>query len=260
MKILTTVKKVVDVELTMRVEDGAISEDGMQYVINAWDESAVEAAVQLKEKNGAETTLVSVGGGDNTDMIRRCYAMGIENGIHIEDSALDKADSSIYARVLQKVYEKGDYDLVITGKQAQDTDSGQTGIILAEYLGLPCVSNVVAIEVLDEQHIKVSRSGDAGTEIIELELPALITVDVSINEPRLPQMRGIMMAKKKKIEVMDLTALGISADDIGAAAPKSEIVEFMASKSRKGGQKFEGEPADITAQVVDLLANEAKVL
>ncbi len=260
MKILTTVKKVVDVELTMRVEDGAISEDGMQYVINAWDESAVEAAVQLKENNGAETTLVSVGGGDNTDMIRRCYAMGIENGIHIEDSALDKADSSIYARVLQKVYEKGDYDLVITGKQAQDTDSGQTGIILAEYLGLPCVSNVVAIEVLDEQHIKVSRSGDAGTEIIELELPALITVDVSINEPRLPQMRGIMMAKKKKIEVMDLTALGISADDIGAAAPKSEIVEFMASKSRKGGQKFEGEPADITAQVVDLLANEAKVL
>ncbi len=260
MKILTTVKKVVDVELTMRVEDGAISEDGMQYVINAWDESAVEAAVQLKEKNGAETTLVSVGGGDNTDMIRRCYAMGIENGIHIEDSALDKADSSIYARVLQKVYEKGDYDLVITGKQAQDTDSGQTGIILAEYLGLPCVSNVVAIEVLDEQHIKVSRSGDAGTEIIELELPALITVDVSINEPRLPQMRGIMMAKKKKIEVMDLTALGISADDIGAAAPKSEIVEFMASKSRKGGQKFEGEPAEITAQVVDLLANEAKVL
>jgi electron transfer flavoprotein beta subunit len=260
LKILTTVKKVVDVELTMRVEDGAISEDGMQYVINAWDESAVEASVQLKETIGAESTLVSVGGGDNTDMIRRCYAMGIENGIHIEDSALDKADSSIYARVLQKVYEKGDYDLVITGKQAQDTDSGQTGIILAEYLGLPCVSNVVAIEVLDEQHIKVSRSGDAGTEIVELELPALITVDVSINEPRLPQMRGIMMAKKKKIDVMDLTALGISAEDIGAAAPKSEIVEFMASKSRKGGQKFEGEPADITARVVDLLANEAKVL
>ena len=260
MKILTTVKKVVDVELTMRVEDGALVEDGMQYVINAWDESAVEAAVQLKESNGAETTLVSVGGGDNTDMIRRCYAMGIENGIHIEDPALDKADASIYARVLKKVYQKGDYDLVITGKQAQDTDSGQTGIILAEYLGLPCVSNVVAIEVLDEQHIKVSRSGDAGTEIVEIELPALITVDVSINEPRLPQMRGIMMAKKKKIEVMDLAALGTSADDISAAAPKSEIIEYMASKTRKGGQKFEGEPADITAQVVNLLANEAKVL
>ena len=260
MKILTTVKKVVDVELTMHVEDGAIVEDGLQYVINAWDENAVETSVQIKENNGAETTLVSVGGEDNTDMIRKCYAMGIENGIHIDDSALAKADSSVFAKVLQKVFEAGNYDLVITGKQAQDTDSGQTGIILAEYLGLPCVSNVIAIEVMDEQHIKVSRSGDAGTEIFELELPAVVTVDVSINEPRLPQMRGIMMAKKKAIDVMDLAALGTSPDEVGGATPKSEIVEFMASESREAGQKFEGDAAKITAQVVDLLANEAKVL
>lgn len=260
MKILTTVKKVVDVELTMHVEDGAIVEDGLQYVINAWDENAVETSVQLKENNNAETTLVSIGEGDNTDMIRKCYAMGIENGIHIDDPALAKADPSVFAKVLQKVFEAGNYDLVITGKQAQDTDSGQTGIILAEYLGLPCVSNVIAIEVVDDQHIKVSRSGDAGTEIVELELPAVVTVDVSINEPRLPQMRGIMMAKKKAIDVMDLAALGTSPDEVGGATPKSEIAEFMKSESRKGGQKFEGDAAEITAQVVDLLANEAKVL
>ena len=259
MKILTTVKKVVDVELTIHVKDGAIVEDGLQYVINAWDENAVEASVQLKENNGAETTLVSIGGGDNADMIRRCYAMGIDSGIHIEDPALADADSFVYARVLQKVYEKGDYDLVITGKQAQDTDNGQTGIILAEYLGLPCVSNVIAIEVSDDQHIKVSRSGDAGTEIVELELPAVITVDVSINEPRLPAMRGVMMAKKKKIDVMDLAALGTSLDEIGGAAPKSEITEFLKLDTRQGGQKFEGDAAEITARVVDLLASEAKV-
>ncbi|MBW1889479.1 MAG: electron transfer flavoprotein subunit beta/FixA family protein [Deltaproteobacteria bacterium] len=261
MKILTTVKKVVDVELTIRVQAGAIVEDGLQYVINAWDENAVEAAVQLKENNNAETTLVSIGGGDNTDMIRKCYAMGIEKGIHVEDPALEKADSPVFARVLKKVFEKGDYDLVITGKQAQDTDSGQTGIMLAEYLGLPCVSNVIDIQVLDDQHIKVSRLGDAGTEIIELELPAVVTVTDSINEPRLPQMRGIMMAKKKPIDVMDLSALGISIDDAdGAAAPTSEIVEFMASKTREAGQKFEGDAAQITAQVVSLLVDEANVL
>ena len=260
MKILVTAKKVVDVELTMRVADGAIVEDGMQYVINAWDESAVEAAVQLKENSGAETTLVSVGGGDNTDMIRRCYAMGIEHGIHVEDPALDKADATVYARVLQKVYERGDYDLVITGKQAQDTDSGQTGIILAEFLGLPCVSNVVGIEVMGENAIRVNRSGDSGTEIVEIALPAVITVDVSINEPRLPQMRGIMMAKKKKIDVLDLSALGTSPDEIGCATPQSEVLEFMATETRQGGRKFEGEAADITAEVVDLLVNEAKVL
>jgi len=248
------------VELNIHVEDGAIVEDGLQYVINAWDENAVEASVQLKENSNAETTLVSIGGGDNSDMIRRCYAMGIENGIHIDDPALDKADSSIFAKVLQKVYEKGDYDLVITGKQAQDTDSAQTGIILAEYLGLPCASNVIAIEVMDDQHIKASRLGDSGIEMVELELPAVVTVSDSINEPRLPQMRGIMMAKRKKIDVMDLAALGTSPDEIGCATPKSEVVEFMTSKTRKAGRKFEGDAAEITAQVVDLLANEAKVL
>lgn len=260
MKILTTVKKVVDVELNIHVENGAIVEKGLQYVMNAWDENAVESSAQLKESKGAETTLVSIGGGDNTDIIRKAYAMGIENGIHIDDPALAKADSFMYAKVLQKVYEKGNYDLVITGKQAQDTDNGQTGIILAEYLKLPCVSNVIAIEVMDDRHIKVSRLGDTGTEIVELELPAVVTVDVTINEPRLPQMRGIMMAKKKAINVMDLAALGMSPDEVGGIAPKSETVEFIAPEKRKSGQKFEGEAAQITAQVVALLANEAKVI
>ncbi len=260
MKILTTVKKVVDVELNIRVNDGAIVEDGLQYVINAWDENAVEAAVQLKENNSAETTLVSIGGDDNADMIKKCYAMGIENGIIIDDPSLANADSSIFAKVLQKVYEKGDYDLIITGKQAQDTDNGQTGIMLGEALGLPCVSNVVGIEVIDDQKIKVSRLGDLGTEIIELTLPAVVTVSDSINEPRLPAMRGIMMAKKKKIETMDLSALGTSIDDLGGTAIKSEVVEYIEPEKRKGGQKFEGDAAEITAEVVNLLANEAKVL
>ena len=260
MKILTTVKRVVDVELNMRVKDGALVEDGMQYVINAWDESAVEAAVRLKESHKAETTLVSIGSGDHTEIIRKCYAMGIEKGLHVNDSALNKADAGIYARVLQKVAEKGAYDLIITGKQAQDTDSGQTGIFLGEYLKLPCVSNVIGIEVVNDRQIKVARAGDSGTEIVELTLPAVITVDVSLNEPRLPQMRGIMMAKKKPIETVNLAGLGTSADELGCAAPASEVVELMASRTRQAGRKFEGEAAAIMAEVVQLLASEAKVL
>jgi electron transfer flavoprotein beta subunit len=261
LKILTTVKKVVNVELTINVESGAIVEDDLQYVMNAWDENAVEATVQLKEKSKAETTLVSIGGGEDlTKIIRRAYAMGIENGIQIDDPALVEADSFIYAKVLQKVFEAGDYDLVISGKQAQDTDNGQTGIILAEYLGIPCVSNVISIEVMDDQHVKVSRLGDAGTEIVELELPAVVTVNDSINEPRLPPMRGIMLAKKKKINVMDLAALGTTYEEVAGAGPKSEIAEFMKTETRAAGHKFEGDPAVITAQVVDLLVNDAKVL
>jgi electron transfer flavoprotein beta subunit len=260
LKILTTVKKVVDVELNIHVENGAIVEKGLQYVINAWDENAVEAAVQLKEAHKAETTLVSLGSGDNTDIIRKCYAMGIDNAIHIDDPALAKADSPTFAKVLQKVVEAGDYDLVIAGKQAQDTDAGQAGIMLGEFLGIPCVSNVIAIKVTDDIHIQVSRLGDAGTEIVDVTLPAVVTVSDSINEPRLPAMRGIMMAKKKKITVMDLAGLGTSFEEIGGTAPASEVVEFMPVQKRKGGQKFEGDPAEITAQVVQLLVNEAKVL
>jgi electron transfer flavoprotein beta subunit len=258
-KILTTVKKVVDVELKLHVKDGAIVEDGLQYVINAWDENAVEATVQLKENNDAETSLVSIGGGDNDDIIRKCYAMGIDSGVHIEDEALAKADSAVIAKVLKKVVEDGGYDLVITGKQAQDTDSGQTGIMLAEYLGYPCVSNVVAMEVKGDGQIRVSRLGDCGTEIVDLTLPAVVTVSDSINEPRLPAMRGIMMAKKKKIDETDLSGLGISAGDVGAGSPRSEVTGFMESKSRKAGQKFEGNAAEIAAKVVGLLAAEAKV-
>jgi len=178
----------------------------------------------------------------------------------VEDPALDRADSPVYAKVLKKVFESGDYDLILTGKQAQDSDNGQTGIMLAEYLGLPCVSNVISIEVMDDSHLKVSRLGDAGTEILELELPAVVTVSDSINDPRLPQMRGIMMAKKKPIEQMDLSALGISVEDVGGDVPASEVVEFEASQARAAGQKFEGDAAEITAKVVDLLANEANVL
>lgn len=260
MKILTTAKKVVDVELTIRVADGAIVEDGLQYVINAWDENAVEAAVQLKESNKAETTLVSIGTGDHTDMIRKCYAMGIDNGIHIDDAALEKADAPVFANVLAKVFSAGEYDLVITGKQAQDTDSGQAGIMMAQVLGIPCVSNVVDIKIADDTHVTVQRLGDAGTEILDVELPAVVTVSDSINEPRLPAMRGIMMAKKKKIQVMDLAGLGTAIEEVGGTALKSEVVEFMASEKRQAGQKFEGDPADITAKVVDLLVNEAKAL
>ncbi len=261
MKILTSVKKVVDVELNIHVDGGAIKEDGLQYVMNAWDENAVEAAVQLKESDRAETTLVSIGSGeDMVKIIRKAFAMGMDNAVQVEDASIIGGDAYVFAKILQKVAEQGAYDLIITGKQAQDTDAGQTGIILAELMGIPCVSNVIKIEVKDDAKITVSRLGDAGTEIVDLTLPALVTVSDSINDPRLPAMRAIMMAKKKKIQKMDLSGLGTSFNDVGGAVPTSEVAEYMPVEGRSAGQKFEGDAADITAQVVGLLANEAKVL
>ena len=260
MKILTSVKKVVDVELNIHVDGGAIKEDGLQYVMNAWDENAVEAAVQLKESAGAETTLVHIGSGDdNVKIIRKAFAMGMDNAVQVEDAAITGGDSYVYAKILQAVAAQGEYDLIITGKQAQDTDAGQTGIILAELMDIPCVSNVIQIEAKDDANITVSRLGDSGTEVMDVALPAVVTVSDSINEPRLPAMRAIMMAKKKKIQSLDLSALGTSFDEVGGNALTSDVAEYMPIESRAAGQKFEGDPAEITAQVVGLLASDAKV-
>jgi electron transfer flavoprotein beta subunit len=260
LKILTTVKKVVDVELNIQVKDGKIVRDGLQYVMNAWDENAVEASVQLKESNDAETTLVCMGDSEATLMIRKAFAMGIENGIHIDDPLLETADSNSYAKVLQKIVETGNYDLIITGKQAQDTDNGHTGIMLAEYLDFPCVSNVISIEVTNESQLTVSRIGDAGTELIDVILPAVLTVSDSINEPRLPALRGIMMAKKKVIETKTLSDLGLIPEQIDLQPTRTEILEYQTPTARAAGKKFEGEAAEITAKVVQLLSNEAKVI
>ncbi len=248
----------MDVELNIQVKDGAINQEGLQYVMNAWDENAVETAVVLKEDNDASTELLCIGDSTATVAIRKAFAMGIECGKLVQDEAIGEVDSIVYARIIQKVIEQGEYDLVIMGKQAQDSDSGQTGALTAEFAGLPCVSNVVAIEVLDDSKLKVTRQADGVKEVIELQLPAVITVNDSINEPRLPALRGIMQAKKKKIEELDLAALGLSATDMQAS--KSKIIEYQAPQSRAAGQKFEGDVAEITAQVVGLLATEAKVL
>lgn len=258
MKVLVTVKNVVDVELNIQVKDGVINQEGLQYVMNAWDENAVEAAVTLKEDNDASTDLLCIGDSTATVAIRKAFAMGIEGGKLVQDAAIENVDSAVYAKIIQKVVERGGYDLVIMGKQAQDTDSGQTGALMAEFAGLPCVSNAVAIDVIDDTKLKVTRQADGVKEVIELQLPAVITVNDSINEPRLPALRGIMQAKKKKIEDLDLAALGLSAADTRAS--KTKIIEFQAPQSRAAGQKFEGDITEITTQVVNLLATEAKVL
>ncbi|MGK0289212.1 MAG: electron transfer flavoprotein beta subunit [bacterium] len=259
MNILVPIKHVVDVELNLRVKDGSLVEDGLQYVMSAWDENAVEAAVVLKENNSAEVTIASIGGDSSTESIRKALAMGGDKGIHVNDENIT-GDSFVMAKTLEKVIAQGSYDLVILGKQAQDTDSGQTGALLAEVTGLPVVANVSKIEVTADNTLRVSRVGDAGSEIIDVTLPAVITVNDSINEPRLPALRGIMQAKKKKIEKLDAAALGLSADEIGVTGTRTAVLSLEEPAARKAGQKFEGDAAEITATVVKLLSDEAKVL
>jgi electron transfer flavoprotein beta subunit len=259
LNILVPVKSVMDVELNIRVKDGKVAEDGMNYILSKWDENAVEAALQLKEKHGGEVTVVSIGPDRAGEALRKALAMGADKAVHVNDPAAEGSDSFGIARILAAVAKKGGYDLIVTGKQAQDTDMGATGAVLAALLDWPAVVNVQAIANLEGNKLTLHRLGHAGKEVIEVTLPALFTANDSLNEPRLASLRGIMQAKKKPFAALKLADLGVNPSDAGAAGARVQVVEVTPPAGRSAGKKFEGDPAEIAKQVVDLLANEAKI-
>ena len=258
MNIVVPVKSVIDVELNIRVRDGKVVEDGMNYILSKWDENAVEAALQIKEAVGGEVTVISVGPERAGEVLRKALAMGADKAVHVNDPAVEGSDSFGYARVLAAAIGRDSYDLVITGRQAQDTDMGGTGPILAEMLGWPQVVNVVQVEPAEGQ-LTVQRKGDVGVEVFDVKLPALLTANDSLNEPRLASLRGIMGAKKKPMETLTLSDLGVDAGQVGSDGARAEIVEFAPPKGREAGRKFEGEPDEVAKEVAELLVNEAKI-
>ncbi|MBF0350563.1 MAG: electron transfer flavoprotein subunit beta/FixA family protein [SAR324 cluster bacterium] len=259
MNILVLIKQVIDVELSIRVKDGSIVEDGLQYVIGGWDEIAVEAALQISESAGGEVTLLTIGPERAAEALRKGLAMGAHQAIHIKDDAFNGSDSFVYAQAIKKAISGKSYDLIIAGKQSQDTDSGLTGGMLAEFLGLPQVTNVAKIDKISSDKLELRRTGDNGQEVIELTLPAVITVSDSLYEPRLASMRGIMQARKKPLEELTAAAIGLSAGECGKAGAQTIVISFMEPESRKEGKKFEGDEADTVKQVVNLLVNEVKM-
>jgi len=260
LEIIVPMKQVPDVALNIKVKDGAVVEEGLSYVISSWDETALEAALQITEDVGGEVTLLTIGPDKAAESLRKGLAMGAHKAIHVKYNDAKQTDSFAYAKILQKVLEGREYDLILTGKQAQDTDAGLTAPMLAEFLGLPQVTNIIRFSDVSEQNITLYRKGDHATEVLEMELPGVVTVNDSLNEPRLASMRGIMMAKKKPLEEIELDAIGVSADMSGAQGSMTEILQFDKPESRKEGKSFEGDETETVKQAMDLLVSEAKFL
>ena len=260
MEIIVPMKQVPDVALNIKVKDGAVVEEGLSYVISSWDETALEAALQITEDVGGEVTLLTIGPDKAAESLRKGLAMGAHKAIHVKYNDAKQTDSFAYAKILQKVLEGREYVLILTGKQAQDTDAGLTAPMLAEFLGLPQVTNIIRFSDVSEQNITLYRKGDHATEVLEMELPGVVTVNDSLNEPRLASMRGIMMAKKKPLEEIELDAIGVSADMSGAQGSMTEILQFDKPESRKEGKSFEGDETETVKQAMDLLVSEAKFL
>ena len=264
MDILVCMKQVPDTEtkIVINPEGTGIVTDGIKYVMNPYDEFAVEEALKIKEKSGGSVTIVCMGPQRATEAIRTGLAMGADKGVHLNDAAFEGADSYATAKALAAAIKPLSYDIILGGKQAVDEDNAQVYAALAEMLDIPHVSVVTNLEIADDGKSAVAqREVEGGAkEVIQISLPAFVACQKGLNEPRYASLPGIMKAKKKPIDVVDLAASGLSADEAGAQGAKVKNEKFSLPPEREAGKILEGEPEEVAAQVVKLLREEAKII
>ena len=264
MNILVCLKQVPDTESQIKIApDGiSIATENIKWIINPYDEYAVEEALRLREKFGGEVTIIGAGPKRVTESIRTALAMGADKGILVDDPAITGSDSLGIARILAAVIKDLDYDIILCGKQGVDDDYGIVGSILAELLGIPQISVVLKVEVSeDASTVKAHREVEGGTLVIESPLPALITAQKGLNEPRYASLPGIMKAKKKPLDVKTIADLGLDASQVGEAGTKIKIMQITPPEEREAGKIVEGEtPQEMAINLVRLLHEEAKII
>ncbi len=256
MNIVVCIKQTFDTEAKIVISGGKIDPNGASLIINPYDELAIEEGIRLKEKFGGEVTVITMGGSRAQEALRTALAMGGDKAILISDPALEGTDEWGAAEVLAKALSDVSFDILLAGRIAIDDGSAQVGVRLAEQLGVPSVSSVLKLELSGSRATAV-REIDGGTETIELSLPAVITAQKGLNEPRYPSMAGIMKAKKKELKTLNLAYLGLSAADV---APRMKTHNFSLPAPRQGGRKIPGDTAQAAQELARLLREEAKVL
>ncbi len=230
--------------------------DGVDLVLDPGDEHAVEAGLQLVEKDGGEVTIISMGPPKALDVFRRPLAMGAQRGILITDPGLENSDALSTARAIAAAIKGQAYDLIICGTESTDGSSGLVPAQLAELLGLPLLSFAKRLEVT-EGKVVIDRQTDEGYDVVEAPLPAVVTVTGGINEARYPALRGIMQAKNKEVRQVSLRDIGLDGR-VGKAALTQEVVEIAPAESRKAGEVIE-DKGEGAKRVADFL-KELKVI
>jgi len=215
--IVACIKQVPDTEALIKVKpDGSgIDEGGIKWVMNPYDEYGVEEALKLKEANGGEVTVVSLGPARIMETIRTALAMGADKGVHV---TIDEADAYNTAAALAAAIKEINPDVVFCGQRAIDDDSGQVGSALAELLGMPQITIITGFEVADGK-VKAVKPIEGAQLVIESSMPCVVTAQKGLNEPRYASLPGIMKAKRKPVDVKDVAALGISVE------PKARLSE-----------------------------------
>ena len=264
MNIIVCLKQVPDTETQIKVgSDGqSIVTDDIKWVMNPYDEHGVEEALRIKEKFGGEVTVVGLGPKRVTESIRTALAMGADKGILVSDEALEGSDSLAVAKALAAAIKELDYDLIFSGQRGVDDDMGVVGANIAELLDIPQLSVIDKVEVAEDgKSVKVNRPIEGSILVIESPLPALITTQKGLNEPRYASLPGIMKAKKKPFDEKTLSDLGLDAAEFGEGARKVKILEITPPPAREAGKIVEGEtPQEKAAGLAKLLHDEAKVI
>jgi len=258
MKIVVCVKYVPDTAIKIKIAPNGNDVDltDVALVVNPYDEFAVEEALKLKEKLGGEVIVVGAGSEQATAGLRTCLAMGADSAILVQDPALEKADSYVIGLILARVCRNLSPDLILFGKHAIGVDNGQVPSVVAEQLNLPQASVVTKLDIQDKS-FRAERDIEGAHEIIEGNLPAVITAQKGLNIPRYASLKGIMAAKKKQIAVQKLDSLGLSADDL---KPRISMEQITLPPSRPPGKILKGEVAEVVPQLVKLLHEEAKII
>ena len=264
MNIIVCIKQVPDTEAQIKIApDGkSIVKDDIKWVMNPYDEFGVEEALRIKEKLGGEVTVIGLGPKRVTESLRTALAMGADKGILISDPAAEGSDSIATAKALAAAIRNMKYDLIFMGQRGVDDDLGLVGASLAEFLGIPHLPVIVKMEVAqDGKSIKVHRPVEGQTLVIESPLPALITAQKGLNEPRYASLPGIMKAKKKPLEEKTLASLGLNAAEFGEKARKLKILQIAPPPQRKAGKIIAGDsPEQKGAELAKLLRQEAKAI
>ncbi len=263
MKIGVLLKQVPDSETKIKVKaDGSGIETGdIKYVINPFDEYAVEEALKLKAKKRGEVVIFSFGPKKADEAIRGALAMGADRGVRVDSTGLEGSDNYAVARVLAAAVKAEGMDIVFAGKQAIDDDAAQVPQLVAEFLDWPEVGPVEKFELVDDSTIKVERAiGGGSKEVIESSLPAVVAAEKGLNTPRYASLPGIMKAKRKKIDVKKPDDLGVPSAEMGAEAALVQVTRWSPPPVRAAGKILKGELSETIPQLVKLLHEEAKVI
>ncbi len=257
MNIFVLLKRTFDTEEKITISGGKINEDGAEFIINPYDEYAVEEAIQVRDAHGGEITVISVGNEEAEKQLRTALAMGADKAVLINtEDDIENGDQFTTSKILAEFLKDKDADLIIAGNVAIDGGSGQVGPRVAELLNIPYVTTITKLDI-DGSNVTVVRDVEGDSEVIEATLPLLVTAQQGLNEPRYPSLPGIMKAKKKPLEELELDDLDLEEDDVEA---KTKTIEIYLPPKKEAGKILEGELADRVKELVHLLHTEAKVI